>query len=175
MGRRAGGSGRSPGRADDVPQGKEVLAGNTGQIRITGLPRHSTETWACTSHQSPSPTWKGTSGASAGSCSPPVPGSSRAAQYPQPPRQTGPELEEALPWHWQALWFLHQPLYDTWPSQPHHPHRGSSATLLHYDQVNEQQRRDRAPPGPRSQHQEIFRLNQSFSSPFIPLLSRGTS
>lgn len=46
MGRRAGGSRRSPGRADDVPQGKEVLAGIMGQIRRTGLPRHSTETQA---------------------------------------------------------------------------------------------------------------------------------
>lgn len=50
MGRRAGGSRRSPRRADEVLEGKEVLAGNVGQIRQTGSPRHSTEARA---HMSP--------------------------------------------------------------------------------------------------------------------------
>lgn len=94
MGRRAGESRRSPGRTNEVPQGKEVLAGNVGQIRQTGSPRHSTEAWACTSHQSPRPTFQGTSGASAGPCTPPAPGSSWAAQcclpsaHSLPTRQT---------------------------------------------------------------------------------------
>lgn len=37
---------QSLGRADEVPQGKEALAGNVGQVRRAGSARHSTGTQA---------------------------------------------------------------------------------------------------------------------------------
>lgn len=92
------------------------------------------------------------------------------AWYPQPPHQTQ---------HWKKLYLGTNKLQGSSISlcmlHSHHSLITPSCfftTLLHYNQAKQQQRGDRAPPGPQDQYQEIFWLNQSLPSRFIPLLSQ---
>lgn len=86
---------RSAGRADQVPQGKEALAGNVDEVRRAGSPRQSTEAQPPV----PSASLKGTPESSAGLCSP-------SGQCPQIPHQADSAPKAALPWHCQTLGFL---------------------------------------------------------------------
>lgn len=88
---------------------------------------------------------------------------------PMPPPKADPALKEVLPKATAKLWFFSiNPCILHGHHSPSTPTQAPPIALPPHDQANQWQTGNRAPPGPRSQYQEILWLELELSEPFYP-------